>query len=372
MKKIFIFALISVSMAADRPGDDRLWEGIYSFYNYEFNKSVSIISEVRKLHPEHPTVHFTWAVSKWLRAQAYNGIEESYDTLSASLEKIIPVYDDYVEQYPDEPEYRLYAAAAKGVKARVHLGKKEWISVVMEGIKGYSGIRAVHNKNPELWDAYFPIGILNFYAGNMSGFVQFLAGFIGIDADKALGMEQMTITAEKGKFAWIEASQIVVFVYLWMDQDFEKALTISQRLVDRIPKSIYNQHLYTESLVRFNRLDEAEANLRLTNKMAKRLPSLSKKGWLPTLKYHDALLSFYKGDTDRAMEMVTQSINEFNTELDTPLGFGYLLRGNIHDLRGNRSLAVEDYRSAVRLDNYSAAMTEARQYLRRPFEPRVE
>ena len=155
-----------------------------------------------------------------------------------------------------------------------------------------------------------------------------------------------------------------------MDQDFEKALTISQRLVDRIPKSIYNQHLYTESLIRFNRLDEAEANLRLTNEMAKRLPSLSKKGWLPTLKYHDALLSFYKGDTDRAMEMVTQSINEFNTELDTPLGFGYLLRGNIHDLRGNRSLAVEDYRSAVRLDNYSAAMTEAREYLRHPFESR--
>jgi len=372
IKKIFIFALFTVSVAADRPGNDRLWEGIYAFYNYEFNKSVSILSEVRERHPEHPTVHFTWAVSKWLRAQAYDGIEASYDTLSASLEKIIPVYDGYVEQYPEEPEYRLYAAAAKGLKARVHLGKKEWISVVREGIKGYSGIRAVHNENRELWDTYFPMGILNFYAGEMSGFVRFFAGLIGIEADKAVGIEHMTITADKGEFAWIEASQILVFVYLWMDQDFDNALTISQQLVERLPKSIYNQHLYTESLIRLNRLDDAEANLRLTTEMAEILPSLSIKGWLPTLKYQDALLSFYRGDTDRAIKMVTQSIDEFNTELDTPLGFGYLLRGKIHDMRGDRSLAVRDYRSAVRLDNYTAAMAEAREYLRRPFAPRVE
>ncbi|MDP6401787.1 MAG: hypothetical protein QF622_10510, partial [Candidatus Marinimicrobia bacterium] len=77
--------------------------------------------------------------------------------------------------------------------------------------------------------------------------------------------------------------------------------------------------------------------------------------------------NFYSGNYDKAMEMITQSIDEFATELDTPLGFGYVLRGQIHDLRGERRQAVADYRAALMLDNYSSAMDKARACLRFPY-----
>ena len=112
-KPIYIsFFILCFSFASDRPGNDRLWEGIIAFYSYNFDESVNILSEVKVNHPEHPTVHFTWAVSKWLRAQAYDGTEASYDTLFKALDKIIPVYEHYIKTIPDEPEYRLYDAAS--------------------------------------------------------------------------------------------------------------------------------------------------------------------------------------------------------------------------------------------------------------------
>tara|TARA_Y100000590_G_scaffold273612_1_gene307228 strand:- start:350 stop:1429 length:1080 start_codon:yes stop_codon:yes gene_type:complete len=359
-------------LTAERPGNDRLWEGIYAFYSYEFQKSVAILTEVKSNHPEHPTVHFTWAVAKWLRAQAYDGIEASYDTLLTALDTIVPTYETYVETFPEEPQYRLYFAAAKGLKARVHLGKKEWVGVVMEGIKGYGGVRSLYREHPEIYDTYFPMGILNFYAGNMSGFVRFISSFLGIEPDKELGLELMTTTAEKGEFAWIEASQILVYIYLWIEVNYDKALAISERLVERLPSSIYNQHLLTESLISHNRLNEAEEVLERTRAMADETPPVSRKGWLPTLKYQEALLAFYREDYEKAHRLVTQSIDEFNTELDTPLGYSYLLRGMINDLRGERREAVDDYRSAILLDNYTSAVREARGYLRRPYTLSVQ
>lgn len=366
------FLILCFSFASDRPGNDRLWEGIKAFYSYNFDEAVNILSEVKVNHPEHPTVHFTWAVSKWLRAQAYDGTEASYDTLYKALDKIIPVYEHYIKTIPDEPGYRLYDAASKGLKARVHLGRKEWLNVILEGINGYTGVLSVHKNNPDLYDSYFPLGILNYYSGNMSGFFRFMSGFVGIEADKDLGLRFINIASEKGEFAWIEASQVLVFIYLWMDSDFKKALEISQLLVDKIPESIYNQHLFTESLIRNNKLNFAKTNLKKTYIMAENIPPLSKKSWIPTLNYQQALLAFYMQDFDRAMSFSTMSIEHFNAELDTPLGFSYLLRGMIYDLMGDRKNAVSDYRSVINLDNHTAAIIDARQYLNRPYVDSIE
>jgi len=354
--------------AWQREGDDLIWEGIHAFYNYESEKSVRVLSTARDQYPDHPVVHFTWAVAEWLKAQAYDGVEESYASLEQSLNEVIPVYEDLVHQFPKEPLYQLYLAASKGLKARVHLGKKEWLGVVFEGIKGYRSVASVYRQYPELWDAYFPLGMLNYYVGISSPIVRFLAGLFGLEADKEIGLSQIQLSAEKGEFSWIEANFTLIFIYLWIDDDYESSLPLTFRFRELFPASIYNQHLYTESLIRVGRLDEAEENLDLTFQMVEDLPPISKRGWIPTLKYQRALLEFHRKEYNNSLVWVTESINEFHTELDTPLGFGYVLRGNIYDIKDQRKLAVTDYRAALDLANYTSAMRHAKKYLQKPFQ----
>lgn len=351
-----------------RAGDEMVWEGILAFYNYEFEKSVDLLSMARAKYPGHPAVHFTWAASRWLKAKEYEGVNESYEELWQSIDEVIPIYEDLVVQYPDDPHYRLFLAASKGLKARVHLGRKQWLSVVLEGMKGYWGVAKVHREYPQLWDAYFPVGMVNYYIGIVnSPVVRFVAGLLGIRGDTEQGFSQIQTAAEMGEFSWIEANLTLLFIYLWIDDDYESAVDLSDRMRGVSPGSIYNQHLYTESLIRVGRLQEAENNLSLTFKMAEGLPPVSRRGWVSTLMYQKALLEFYLGQYDRSLAFVTESIESFDTELDTPLGFGYLLRGNIYDLIGERKLAVSDYWNAVDLSNYSSAMKHAREYIRTPY-----
>lgn len=347
-------------------GEEVVWEGIRAFYNYEFDRSVSVLSSARVEFPEHPAVHFTWAVSRWLRTRHFEGFQESYLELGTSLDEVIPIYEDLVRRYPEDPNYLLFLGASKGLMARVHLGRKEWLGVLFQGLKGYRLIVAVERSHPEIKDAYLPIGLLNFYAGTTSAIVRFLAGILGIEADAKAGLKKMQVAAEEGEYAWVEANRILAFITLWIQDDYEAALKIATKLRDHFPQSVYNQHLVTESLIGVGQLREAEENLRLTRSMLDDLPSVSRRGWEPTLAYQEALLSFNQGDLDRALELVTESIETFSTELDTPLGFGYLLRGKIHDAQGRRELAVADYRSALALDNHTSAMVKAREYLKTP------
>ena len=57
-----ILCFFSLSFA-QHPGDEKVREGINAFYNYEYEKSIDILSEARIEYPLHPVVHAVWAAS---------------------------------------------------------------------------------------------------------------------------------------------------------------------------------------------------------------------------------------------------------------------------------------------------------------------
>ena len=140
---VLMFALYpSIITAADKTGDEVVWQGISAFYNEEFDEAVEVLTKARNDFPEHPTVHLVWAVSLWLRAQAKDGYKVAHTALEKSSAEIIPVYQQLLKKYPRDPDYQLNMATTQGLLARVALGKKDWLGVVSSGIKGYKGARA--------------------------------------------------------------------------------------------------------------------------------------------------------------------------------------------------------------------------------------
>jgi len=366
---VLMFVLYpSIITAADKTGDEVVWQGISAFYNEEFDEAVEVLTKARNDFPEHPTVHLVWAVSLWLRAQAKDGYKVAHTALEKSSAEIIPVYQQLLKKYPRDPDYQLNMATTQGLLARVALGKKDWLGVVSSGIKGYKGARAVHQNHPEIYDSYLPLGVLNYYVGRSSSAVQVLGNIFGIEANSDIGLQQINLAVEKGEYARVEATSILAYIYLWIQDDPQLALIYCDKLRSEFPKSAYYHHIYTEALLQLKRLDEAEMSLAVTQKMADDNLPASKKAWQPTLKYQRALLNFHLGDLDEALKLVSASINDFNAELDTPLGYGYLLRGMIYDLKGNRRKAIANYQAAVKLENYTTAVTKAKRYLKEPYQ----
>ena len=58
-------------------GDSLVREGVYAFYNYEFDRSVSILDKAKDKYSNHPGVHMIWAASRWVQAKAVYSTEKS-------------------------------------------------------------------------------------------------------------------------------------------------------------------------------------------------------------------------------------------------------------------------------------------------------
>ena len=366
---ICVFCVLGISWSADvYPGDSEVRKGVHAFYNYEFDRSIEILTQARQTYPDHPGIHFIWASSKYYCSQGLDPVLATYDTLKKSLDKVKPVYESLVKKYPNDPVYQLYLGSTKGLRARSNLGKKEWLSLLVQAYRGFSIIEDVAYKNPKLMDAQLPIGIVEYYAGMSNIVIRWAVELFGLNASKTSGLARILKAANHSEWAWIEATGIMSFLYLWVENEPDLALPLTKKLVEKFPRNFYFNLLYLESLVR---TDQSSAAQDLIGALEIRKESLTprQQNWYdPYFDYEKALFSFNDGELELSLNLVNRTIMNYTGELDIILGFAYLLKGKIMDTSGNHGDATIFYTKCLELDNFSYAIKEAKHFLIAPYK----
>ena len=354
---------------AQYSGDEVIWKAVRSFYNYDTGKAITILNNARIDFPENPTVHLTWVAARWLHSQAHDPLDVTWHSLRKDIDLIIPVYNELIDRFPDDPNYKLYLGSTIGLKARVSLGRKEWLNTLLWGYKGFSIVLDVANNNPEIIDTQLPLGIVEYYAGMSNTLVRWAAsGMFGLNPSKVSGEKKILNAAENGQWSWIEAKGTLVFMHLWINPKLKFALLFSHDLVSNFPKRYYYRVLYTESLLNNSLLTDAYQSLLMLDTMFPDLTDIHKDWFLAYRKYEWALYHYLNGDYPLALSSLDIAIENYGAELDIVLGNAMLLKGKIHDILGERKNAVKYYRDCIQLDNYSYAIKEAESYLIRPFK----
>ncbi len=361
-----VFIILSLCFA-ENDGTEEVWNGVNAFYNYNTIDAIEILTQARFDYPENPAVHLTWAAAKWLHNQAANSVNESYTILQRDLDEIIPIYNELVSQYPDNPQYGLFLGSAKGLKARVHLGKKEWLSTLIVAYKGFAIIKDVAHDNPTLIDAQLPIGMVEYYAGISSFLVKWGVSLFGLETTREAGIQKIEDAAQNGDWSWIEATSICAFLYLWVDTDVQKSLNYSTTLIHDFPNNYYFQTLYVESLIRTEQYKLAQNHLLFMQNELDSLTEIQRSWYTAFWSYEMALLAFEEGKLNEAMNYVDASINYYYAELDIVLTNAWLLKGKLHDLKAERQQALKAYKSCIKRDNYTSAIDNARLYSKNPF-----
>jgi len=369
MKKLPTFFLgFSLLIAQDfYSGDELVRQGVYAFYDYQFEKADSLLTLARDTYPNHPGVHLIWASARWVKSQANDPVDITHKVLEDDLNEIKPIYNQLVQQFPNDPTYLLYQGSALGLSARVTLGKKEWFKTLYRAYSGFSIIEKVAEDNPNNMDVKLPIGIVEYYAGLSNVLLKFAVNLYGLNPSIESGLNQITLAADSSQWAWIESKGILCFLYLWVEDNPILALKYSQDLVAEFPNNFYFNILYLESLIRTNQYDRSRAIIEDMEISKRNLTRRQQDWYFPYLDYEKGLLAFHESDTDLALTHLENSINYYTGELDIILGNAFLLRGMIHDVLGDRAKAKSSYEACIELDNFSSSMHLAEQYLEIPY-----
>ena len=365
--KIFIFAS-SLSFALNNKADSTIMAGVRAFYDYDFSKSIEILNKARIDYPMHPGVHFIWASSKYYISQGMDPIEATYDTLEFVLNEIQPTYEKLISENPNNSEYKLYLGSTLGMRARVSLGRKEWLSVLNQAYRGFVIIEAVAENKPDLIDAQLPIGIIGYYASISNVFLRWLVKLYGLNTSKKEAIYKIEYAAANSDWAWIEASGVLSFIYLWIEDKPEDALPITKKLSEEFPNNFYFNILYLESLIRNYRFNKAIDLIKNLDASFAFLSDRQKKWYKPYFDYQKALISFLENDYDDSMVLTDLAIKDYSGELDVILGNLYLLKGKLHDIYGERGESVKYYKLCLKLDNLSYSPRQAKEYLKIPYK----
>ena len=369
MKKIIpLFFIGSILAQTHYAGDDNVWQGVHAFYNYETADAIEILAKARVETPENPTVHLTWAAALWLHNQANSSVEQTYIDLENDLNEVISVYEELVQKYPEEPIYKLYHGSAKGLMARIYLGKKEWLNTLEWAYAGFRVIQKVEAEHPDIIDATLPIGIVEYYAGLSNVLIQWGASLLGLDPSRELGLEKIERAANEGPWAWIEAKGILSFLYLWVDVEPGKALEHSGKLVEEFPRNFYFRILYTESLIRSGKMNSALTSLNTLKKIYPNLTDIQKSWYYGYLQYEFGLFHFKEGKNDKALVYINEAVHNYGAELDIILANAWCLKGQLHDLKNERNKAITAYEECVDLGNYTYTIDLSKMYLETPFQ----
>ncbi len=346
------------------PAELIVHDGINAMYNYDFENAITILDSAWQIDNTHPVPPFVLIAAKWLHTQIREGYDASYEKIDSEVEATLPIYKSLIAQYPENPEYYLYLGSTYGIRARTALASKAWLDVLYFGYQGLKYIRKAQDMDSELKDVYMPLGLMEYFACLSAAPVQWGAKLIGLSTDCVVGITHLEIAAKESHYSWIEASNVLTYVYLHIERDFIKTEQIITPLVEQFPGHPYFAFLRGELLAKTQKWDELDELMPKLREFASKGSFLQQNECQLKLAYIEGVTAYYKKDYTNAISKFNWILSNYHMEFDWLKGFTHFLRGQTHEEIGEFGLAVADYEEVLKMDSYYPEVDKAQARIR--------
>ena len=381
-RKIVLLALIGTASlahaASTPPPGDALSKGLWWLYQLQYDKAIESYDVYIAQHPDDAAGYFYKAAAHWWHlAQA---IEYPLSDVETQFNENI----DLAIQHADEElgrlnckdaaqkkraaEVYLFKGGAEGLRGRWLVTQTSWVKAYFAGRSGDNDLHHALKLNPELYDAYLGVGIYDYFSDTLSGFMGAMSA-IFVRGDRKRGIEEIKLAIDKSPRARIEASVFLAEIYTFEENTPQKAIDVLKMPRQELPDSplIYLMEITAYYQMKDWATVEREAHEYL-QKSEGEIPWYTKSGILPALYCIGVAELWGKRDTESALKRFNRIMEEAGpTDASRWVSFSLLRRGQIHDLRGERKDAIDDYNAVITRQEIWGSHREAKDYLKTPF-----
>jgi tetratricopeptide (TPR) repeat protein len=131
------------------------------------------------------------------------------------------------------------------------------LKAVYYGKKARSILSGLVEENPDLYDAYYGVGLYNYSAASVPTALDLLLGVFGIGRDKKLGMYQLNLAAEHGTWTRVEVSVVLSQLHFYYENNYDEAIKVLLPLVNQFPSNPVFQKYLAMSYFKLARYEEA-------------------------------------------------------------------------------------------------------------------
>ncbi len=235
---VIIFVVTNISIQGQTPGLTQVDEEINNnIFSGDWQEAKLLIEQNIRENPEHPKYYFMKAYMNYLsRYFANTGMSRD------STINVVHYYSSMAikkaEQLEQTTEVKFYTGCAYGYLARAHGMRQEWWSAYWAASSSENYLEEVIDEDPEINDAYFELGIINYYpAVEITGFTSTLAWIGGMSGDRELGLNYLNNVADNGNLFKAEANIALGIIFNNYENDLTTASEYYSRVIEMHPEN---------------------------------------------------------------------------------------------------------------------------------------
>jgi tetratricopeptide (TPR) repeat protein len=238
---VFIFAVPLQSQMVDKQIVDYL-------FNAQLEQADSLIEIQINKNPDHPKYYFLKTQFTFYK-RYFAGQPLERDSILQVIIDYAQKAVDFEDKVEETTENMFYLGSAYGFLSRAHTLKGEYWSGywAARDCRGY--LNEVLEEDPQFYDAYVGLGVLEYYTGRLTGFQSFLAWLGGMSGDRELGLEYFEKAAQNGKLLKNEAMFILATLYRFYENDFSQAAIYLSKLNENFPDNNFITNIHRQTRV---------------------------------------------------------------------------------------------------------------------------
>ena len=365
---------IEAPQAKPNPFRAYVRQGIEKAFNLETAAAMAFFQKAVELDRENPAGHaflalahmFFYEMSFDLNQRAKDQ-EEMLQDVEAALAK----GQKRIGLNPRDGQAYFAMAMAKIIKVRLALNQKRHFTIAQDASDAWEYAAKARELDPQNFDVYFPIGLLHYHLDHLPGFTRFLSSLLITSGDRQLGLQELTVAAQKGDLLKELAQAELSSIYTNFEGQPSKSLAITMELKEKFPQNYNFAFSLANNLSELLRFGEAFA---IAREIEKSILS-GKPPFVPQLqpRYEHLMgrILFNQGEYAKADDCFQKALRDTSVYNARIRASALVRLGMIRDARRERKQAEEYYTRALEVEGGEGfAQVEARKYLQTPFTPR--
>jgi tetratricopeptide (TPR) repeat protein len=370
--KTFIFGFEN----KDHPGllrediNKDIVRGIHLLYDEKFMEAENLFRKIISESTEKPEGYFYIAMVTWSRLATGFWSPETVEKFRKRIDKTIYVARKRIEQgNPDSYDY-FFLGGALGFKGRFELMRGKWLSSFFLAKDAIRALETCLKMDPGNKDVMLGLGTFDYYTARLSGVLKFLTYLLLHKGDKEEGLRKLQIAADEAIYSATEAKSVLLHIYLFLENDFKRALALAEDLSKRYD---LNSRYHFLKGVCYLRLGMPVRFRDTVNGLRRRGSNISSPDlaalWRSRALYLESVSDLYQGRYPEARSKLTQIIDKTDSEKDPAMIAWPLIKlGMSYDLESEREEAEKYYQRVMKMRNGSGAQFLAKKLLDAPPE----
>lgn len=347
-------------------------EGINGVYSLDYPTAQKNIQQVFEAYPDHPFAHFGNAMIAWSRYE-YE-FETSDDKQRKVFEKILDDSIDGIQRWmkknPNDPNAYMGIGALYGLRALFSMRNRSWITSYFSGRKAIKNLERSLELDPTYYDAYFGLGIYQYFAGTLPSVIKILAKIVAIKGNPDEGVKQLNLAREKATFTGDSAKLILIEVQNTRGSKFynpAKSLEFIRQLRAKYSNNPLMRYVEVICLYETGQYDEVTAG---ANEFLRLIGTDPFYKDIYIARAYTALgtAQMAQGDFQAAKTLFEKGRAATSHQEPSRWGVWNELRlGQVYDLLGEREKAIKQYKYVLSFKDKWGFDEKAKALLKKPY-----